>query len=72
VEGLAEQFVEPGFPGPVAGQVQHEPSGGAGDPSGHGDQLGVRGCVLGLGRGVRRGIGCVRLVDRGFGCPGRR
>src|SRR3954470_156733 len=49
VEGVAEQFVEAGFPGPGLGQVQHQTASGARDAGGDVDQSGAQGGAAGLG-----------------------
>lgn len=56
--GVVEQRVEGVFPGPVAGQVQHQASGRPGDACGHRDQLVADGGGGGFGvegRGERTG-----------------
>jgi len=41
--GSLVELLPRGLPGPVLGQVQGEPAGGAGEPGGHVDQLGAQG-----------------------------
>jgi hypothetical protein len=72
VQGLAEQFVEAGFPGPVAGQVQGLVVRGVRDPGRGVNQLDAQGRGAGAGvaaTGQSAGGAGEVVGDRGAGQP---